>query len=45
MVRMITAAAALAFAGSAMAAPLGSYWVEIDNSTNLAGTDTGFENS
>lgn len=45
MVRTITAAAALTIAGSAFAVPQGAYWEMVDNTTNIAGTDTGFENS
>jgi len=42
----ITGLIAAAFAaGHAAARPQGGYWVQVDNSTNLAGTDTGFENS
>jgi len=42
MVRTITAAAALAFAGSALAAPLGAFWVERDNSAGAVADGTGF---
>ncbi len=41
MVRMLTAAAALTIAGSALAVPQGAFWTEVDNSAGFAPDLTG----